>query len=122
MLILPARDMARSDGGGKARDPCRAPTVGMPARPIPAAKRRTQMEATALKGDGQVIGGNVKEAVGTLTGDQKTQNAGIADQLTGRTNQAIGAAKGFAKDRPYTAAALAGVVGLALLNTLRGRR
>lgn len=80
------------------------------------------MEATALKGDGQVVGGNVKEAVGTLTGDQATKNAGVADQLTGKTNQAIGAAKGFAKDRPFAAAALAGVVGLALLNTLRGKR
>ena len=80
------------------------------------------MTANTLKGDGQVIGGNVKEAVGTLTGDTSTQNAGIADQLTGRTNQAIGAAKGFAKDRPFTAAALAGVVGIAILNTLRGRK
>lgn len=80
------------------------------------------METTALKGDGQVVGGNLKEAFGTVTGDQSTRQAGVADQLTGRTNQAIGAAKGFAKDRPYTAAALAGVVGLALLNTLRGRK
>lgn len=80
------------------------------------------MEATTLKGDGQVLGGGVKEAAGTLTGDQATVNAGRADQLTGRANQAIGAAKGFAKDRPFAAAALAGVVGLAILNTLRGRR
>jgi ElaB/YqjD/DUF883 family membrane-anchored ribosome-binding protein len=31
-------------------------------------------------------------------------------------------AKSFAKERPYAAAALVGVVGLAILNTLRGKR
>ncbi len=30
-------------------------------------------------------------------------------------------AKAFAKERPYATATLAGVIGLALLNTLRGR-
>lgn len=30
-------------------------------------------------------------------------------------------ARGFAKARPFAAAALAGVVGLAVLNTLRGK-
>ena len=47
---------------------------------------------------------------------------------TGGTNPALGSAgelagkaRQFAKDRPYTAAALAGVVGIAILNTLRGK-
>ncbi|MFW2831099.1 hypothetical protein [Sphingomonas sp. ID0503] len=31
-------------------------------------------------------------------------------------------AKAFAKDRPFASAALAGVLGIALLNTLRGKR
>jgi hypothetical protein len=50
-----------------------------------------------------------------------------------KANQAIGAARdavtpladkarGFAKQRPFAAAALAGVVGIAILNTLRGKR
>lgn len=79
------------------------------------------MNATTLQGDTQVMSGNVKEAAGGLLGDSTLKNRGAADQLTGRANQAIGAAKGFAKDRPFAAAALAGVVGLALLNTLRGK-
>ena len=33
----------------------------------------------------------------------------------------IDKARGFAKARPFASAALAGVVGIALLNTLRGR-
>lgn len=58
-----------------------------------------------------------------------TTGGGVQDQL----DQGVAAAKaqagplvekarGFAKSRPWTAAALAGVVGLAVLNTLRGRR
>ena len=53
----------------------------------------------------------------------------MADTKTDTASQSIpaagelaGKAKQFAKDRPYTAAALAGVVGLAILNTLRGKR
>ena len=33
----------------------------------------------------------------------------------------IDKAKGFAKSRPFAAAALVGVIGVALLNTLRGK-
>jgi ElaB/YqjD/DUF883 family membrane-anchored ribosome-binding protein len=36
-------------------------------------------------------------------------------------NQIAGKATRFAKDRPWATAALAGVVGMALLNTLRGK-
>ena len=57
----------------------------------------------------------------TTTADQKTAGnakfAGAKDQFT----QATGKARAFAKARPAATAALAGVVGLALLNTLRGR-
>ena len=37
-------------------------------------------------------------------------------------NQTVTKATEFAKQRPWATAALAGVVGMALLNTLRGRR
>jgi ElaB/YqjD/DUF883 family membrane-anchored ribosome-binding protein len=36
-------------------------------------------------------------------------------------NQIAGKATQFAKDRPWATAALAGVVGMALLNTVRGK-
>ena len=49
-----------------------------------------------------------------------TGNATV-DQAMASVTPMANKAKQFAKDRPYTAAALAGVVGLALLNTLRGR-
>lgn len=91
------------------------------------------MNATTLDGEGQDIAGKVKETAGNLTGDRQLAGEGLADQLGGKATKAIGAArdsvapavdqvKGFAKARPFTAAAVAGVVGLAILNTLRGRR
>ena len=86
------------------------------------------MNATTLKGD-------VKEGIGNATGDEALRNEGIADQITGGAKQVVDAArnvvadpaptiekaKGFAKARPYATAALAGVIGLAVLNTLRGK-
>lgn len=55
----------------------------------------------------------------TTTADRARTNrsAGARDAI----NQNLGKAKAFAKARPAATAALAGVVGLALLNTLRGR-
>lgn len=93
------------------------------------------MNATTLNGDAQDLGGNVKETVGKVTGDRSLQNEGIADQLAGNARQIAGAAKdafsnpgpvvekakGFAQARPYATAALVGVVGLAVLNSLRGK-
>lgn len=58
-----------------------------------------------------------------MTDTNKTDTkAGTANQTIAGAGEMAGKAKQFAKDRPYTAAALAGVVGLALLNTLRGKR
>lgn len=37
-------------------------------------------------------------------------------------NETVAKAKAFAKERPWAVATAAGVIGLALLNTLRGRR
>jgi ElaB/YqjD/DUF883 family membrane-anchored ribosome-binding protein len=55
--------------------------------------------------------------------DTDTQTkTGTTNQAMAGANEIAGKAKQFAKDRPYTAAALAGVVGLAILNTLRGKR
>jgi uncharacterized protein YjbJ (UPF0337 family) len=93
------------------------------------------MNTTTLKGEGQDLGGNVKESVGKATGDTSMQNDGVADQISGTAKQIAGAAKnvfsnpkltidkakGFAQGRPYATAALVGVVGIALLNTLRGK-
>lgn len=95
------------------------------------------MNTTTLKGDAQDIGGTVKEAAGNATGDPKLQGDGIADQVTGGINKTIGAAqdaiaagpgpliaqtRDFARAKPWATAALVGTIGLALVNTLRGRK
>ena len=56
-------------------------------------------------------------------GAKATQAYGQArDAVTNNVGPLADKARGFAKERPFAAAALAGVVGLAILNTLRGRR
>jgi uncharacterized protein YjbJ (UPF0337 family) len=93
------------------------------------------MNTTTIKGDAQDLTGTVKQAAGNATGDQSLKGEGLTDQLVGNAKQIAGAAKdaianpapvvdkakGFAQARPFAAAALVGVVGLALLNTLRGK-
>jgi uncharacterized protein YjbJ (UPF0337 family) len=90
-----------------------------------------QIEGTA--GD---LTGKLKEGLGKATGDTETQNAGVVDQISGKVQKTFGdtketvaknaapladKARKFTNERPFAAAALAGVVGLAILNTLRGK-
>lgn len=50
-----------------------------------------------------------------------TQNQGSGFRTALGNNQTVTKATQFAKQRPLATATLAGVVGLALLNTLRGK-
>ena len=93
------------------------------------------MNSTTLEGQGQNLTGNVKEAVGNATGDDSLASRGAADQVVGDAKQMVGAAKdaianpgpvidkakAFAKERPWTTAALLGTLGIAVFNTLRGK-
>lgn len=65
----------------------------------------------------------------TPTTDQQAARPALADQISGFAKKYSGQAgpladkaTSFAKQRPAATAALLGVVGLAVLNTLRGRR
>lgn len=94
------------------------------------------MNGDTIGGEGRDMGGKLKETTGNLTGDSALQGEGIVDQLGGKAQKAVGAArdaltangpivdqvKGFAQKRPFAFAALAGVLGIALINTLRGKR
>lgn len=91
------------------------------------------MNTDQIEGAATDFTGKVKETVGNVTGDTQTQADGAADQLSGKVQKTIGdtkdavapladKARKFANDRPWTAAALVGVVGLAILNTLRGKK
>jgi uncharacterized protein YjbJ (UPF0337 family) len=95
------------------------------------------MNEDKLAGEGRDIVGKVKETAGDLTGDSALQTEGLADQLSGKVQKVVGAARDalaiddeplfdkarrFAQEKPFAAAALVGVAGLALFNTLRGKR
>jgi uncharacterized protein YjbJ (UPF0337 family) len=91
------------------------------------------MNNDTLEGQTRDIGGRVKETTDVLTGDERLRSEGAADQVGGNAQKAVGAArdavapiinqaKDFARAKPMATAALVGVLGVALLNTLRGRR
>ena len=95
------------------------------------------MNEDTIAGTGNDIAGRAKESVGSMTGDRSLQANGIVDQVKGAfqktlggiagdntpgASETVGKAKQFAKDRPWATAALVGVVGMAVLNTLRGKR
>jgi hypothetical protein len=57
----------------------------------------------------------------TATTNTPGSDATLKDRLTGGAGPLADKAKAFAKARPFATATLAGVLGVALLNTLRGK-
>ena len=94
------------------------------------------MNIDTLTGATTNVSGKVKETLGGTFGDKSLQSEGAADQLGGTIQKTVGQAKDvvedtiqplidyvrqFSKERPFTAAAVAGVLGIAVINTLRGK-
>lgn len=79
------------------------------------------MNSDTFIGQSKNVTGQVKEVAGKAVGDEQMQGSGIADQVSGNVQNAYGKVRDFARDRPFATAAVASVVGLALLNTLRGK-
>jgi uncharacterized protein YjbJ (UPF0337 family) len=79
------------------------------------------MNSDNFAGTSKNVTGQIKEVAGKAIGDEQMQSSGIADQVSGNIQNAYGTARDFARERPIATAALAGVLGLALLNTLRGK-
>lgn len=94
------------------------------------------MDEDRIEGAATKMGGKVKDAVGGLLGDTKTQAEGKADQASGQIQNAYGSAKDavreqagslgaqvetYARDRPLNALLIAGGVGY-LLSFLIHRR
>jgi uncharacterized protein YjbJ (UPF0337 family) len=94
------------------------------------------MNTDTLTGSTNDLGGKLKEGLGSTFGDKSLEAEGKSDQLTGKAQKAIGDARDvvedtirpvvdyarqFIKERPFTAATLGGVLGIALINTLRGK-
>ncbi len=56
------------------------------------------MDEDRMKGTASNIGGKVKDAVGGLTGDTKTQAEGKLDQAVGQAQNAYGSVKDQARE------------------------
>ena len=76
------------------------------------------INSDTLSGEGKDLGGKVKETAGDVTGDSSLQGEGLVDQVTGKFQKAFG----NARDGAHPVAERAGVLGVALINTLRGKR
>ena len=57
-----------------------------------------EMNKDRAEGAAKTVSGNVKEAVGKLTGDQKTVAAGQAEQKVGKVQNAVGGLKDTVRD------------------------
>lgn len=51
-----------------------------------------------IEGAAKNIGGKIKEAAGKVTGDEKLQAEGKADQVAGKVQNAVGGAKDSVRD------------------------
>ena len=56
------------------------------------------MDKDRVKGAAKTVGGKVKEAVGKVTGDQKTVAEGQAEQKVGKVQNAVGGLKDTVRD------------------------
>ena len=51
-----------------------------------------------IEGAAKNIGGQIKEGVGKLTGDEKLKAEGMADRVEGKTQNAVGGIKDTLRD------------------------
>ncbi len=56
------------------------------------------MDKDRVEGLGKKVAGSIKEAVGKITGDTKTQAEGVAEKASGTAQNAVGGAKDTARD------------------------
>lgn len=79
------------------------------------------MNIDTIVGEGTQTKGDFKKGLGQATGDTRLQQDGAADQLSGSLRKGIGQVRDFARKNPAATYTAAGIFGLALLNTLRGK-
>lgn len=90
------------------------------------------MNTDTIDGNARNLAGTAKETVGRALGDDNLREQGLIDQAGGKAREMFGDAKDaaapavdkvrtVAKQRPWAAALAAGVIGMAVLGTLKGR-
>lgn len=58
------------------------------------------MDKDRLKGVSRQVSGSIKEAVGKVTGDTKTEAEGTAEKVAGKAQKAAGDVKDSVRDTP----------------------
>ncbi len=56
------------------------------------------MDKDRIDGAARQVKGSIKEAVGKVTGDSKTQAEGIAEKAAGKLQNSVGGARDAARD------------------------
>jgi uncharacterized protein YjbJ (UPF0337 family) len=56
------------------------------------------MDTDRVEGIGHQVKGSIKEGVGKVTGDQKTEAEGIAEKTAGKVQNTVGGAKDAVRD------------------------
>jgi uncharacterized protein YjbJ (UPF0337 family) len=56
------------------------------------------MDKDRIKGAGKQVKGSIKEAIGKVTGDKKTQAEGVAEKAAGKGQSAFGGVKDSVRD------------------------
>jgi uncharacterized protein YjbJ (UPF0337 family) len=56
------------------------------------------MDKDRIDGAARQVKGTIKEAIGKVTGDTKTQAEGVAEKTAGRVQSSVGGAKDAARD------------------------
>ena len=79
------------------------------------------MNIDTIAGEGTRTKGDFKAGLGDVTGDAKLQQDGAVDQLSGSVRSGIGQVRDFVKNNKAASYTAAGIFGLALLNSLRGK-
>ncbi|WP_018262625.1 CsbD family protein [Methylobacterium sp. WSM2598] len=57
------------------------------------------MDKDRIEGSATNVGGKIKEGAGKLTGDEKLRSEGVADQVKGKVQNAVGGIKDAIKGR-----------------------
>ena len=67
-------------------------------RGVLSARKDDVMDEDRLDGMGKRVSGSLKEAIGKVTGDAKTEAEGSSEKMAGEVQDTVGGAKDAARD------------------------
>jgi uncharacterized protein YjbJ (UPF0337 family) len=68
------------------------------SNPVRFVTKESDMDKDRIEGAGKNIKGKIKEGVGKMTGDSKTEAEGQADQVKGKAQNTVGGLKDKARE------------------------